>query len=29
VNDLHAQAAELLGDLDDVEDAEIVDEGGD
>jgi hypothetical protein len=29
VNDLHAQAAELLGDLDDVEDAEIVDEDGD
>ena len=29
VNDLHAQAAELLGDLDDVEDAEIVEEDGD
>ena len=28
VNDLHAQAAQLLGDVDDIEDAEIVDEEG-
>ena len=28
VNDLHAQAAQLLGDVDDIEDAEIVEEDG-
>ena len=28
VNDLHAQAAQLLGDVDDIEDAEIVEEEG-